>query len=97
MVSAINCYFMSQGGAMFRAQVECSPYLFLQIKVSRCMIASSLILQVLTHERHCPRPGAGIDDNSNPRQDLRRTCCQRSRSNVRMGVMGRGAAVVGAE
>ncbi len=35
VVSAINCYFMSQGGAMFRAQVECSPYLYLQIKVIR--------------------------------------------------------------
>ena len=45
MVAAINCYFMSQGGAMFRAQVECSPYLYLQIKVSRdqaCHVKSCL-------------------------------------------------------
>ncbi len=34
MVSVINCYFMSQGGAMFRAQVESFPYLYLQIKVN---------------------------------------------------------------
>ncbi len=33
VVSVINCYFMSQGGAMFRAQVESCPYLYLQIKV----------------------------------------------------------------
>ena len=34
VVTVINCYFMSQGGAMFRAQIESFPYLYLQIKVS---------------------------------------------------------------
>ena len=33
VVTVINCYFMSQGGAMFRAQVQSFPYLYLQIKV----------------------------------------------------------------
>ena len=36
MVSVVNCYFMSQGGAMFRAQVQSFPYLYLQIKVTGC-------------------------------------------------------------
>ena len=32
-VAAVNCYFMSQDGSMFKAQVHFSPYFYLQIKV----------------------------------------------------------------
>lgn len=32
-VAAVNCYFMSQDGSMFKAQVPFSPYFYLQIKV----------------------------------------------------------------
>ncbi|CAL8464190.1 g3725 [Coccomyxa elongata] len=31
-VAAVNCYFMSQDGSMFKAQVPFSPYFYLQIK-----------------------------------------------------------------
>jgi len=34
-VAAVNCYFMSQDGSMFKAQVHFSPYFYLQIKVRR--------------------------------------------------------------
>ena len=62
VVSVINCYFMSQGGAMFRAQVESFPYLYLQVKVnyasppcdSSCACAgeSSGPLRSLSTSRH---------------------------------------------
>ena len=32
-MAAVNCYFMSQDGSMFKAQVHFSPYFYLQIKV----------------------------------------------------------------
>lgn len=32
-VAAVNCYFMSQDGSMFKAQVHFSPYFYLQVKV----------------------------------------------------------------
>lgn len=32
-VAAVNCYFMSQDGSMFKAQVPFSPYFYVQIKV----------------------------------------------------------------
>ncbi len=40
-VAAVNCYFMSQDGSMFKAQVHFSPYFYLQIKV-RCSVPSAL-------------------------------------------------------
>ena len=32
-IAAVNCYFMSQDGSMFKAQVAFSPYFYLQTKV----------------------------------------------------------------
>eukprot|EP00884_Botryococcus_braunii_P021811 jgi/Botrbrau1/8313/Bobra.0081s0002.1 len=32
-VAAVNCYFISQDGSMFKAQVQFRPYLYLQVKV----------------------------------------------------------------
>lgn len=32
MVSVVNCYFMCQDGSMFKAQVDHSPYFYLQVK-----------------------------------------------------------------
>ena len=44
VVSVITCYFMSQGGAMFRAQVESFPYFYLQVKVGVLAVASDIAL-----------------------------------------------------
>ena len=42
-VAAVNCYFMSQDGSMFKAQVHFSPYFYLQIKVRRGLPTSAVI------------------------------------------------------
>jgi len=53
-VAAVNCYFMSQDGSMFKAQVHFSPYFYLQIKV-RCYTPQCTCPCHLKPPRHTSR------------------------------------------
>ena len=51
-VAAVNCYFMSQDGSMFKAQVHFSPYFYLQIKVRPLCSQPYLLLDMQHAARH---------------------------------------------